>query len=146
VAALLAQRGTNFQRKTLLIDDALTANTNLVLGDTMGEMSMYYAACDITFIGGSLLSFGGQNLIEAAHAGKPILIGEHTFNFADASNDAVAAGAAIRVKDADGLMQKINELLKDKTELANMQQAALSFSAAYTGATARLMSLIKQYV
>lgn len=146
VAALLEQRGIHYQRKTLLNNDALRANTSVLLGDTMGEMSIYYAACDIAFIGGSLLNYGGQNLIEAAHVGKPILIGEHTFNFTDASNDAVTAGAAKRVKDADDLMQKLDGLLKSKTELANMQQAALRFSAAYSGATARLMALIKQYV
>jgi 3-deoxy-D-manno-octulosonic-acid transferase len=146
VAALLEQLGINYQRKALLNSEALQANTQVVLGDTMGEMSVYYAASDIAFIGGSLLNYGGQNLIEAAHVGKPILIGEHTYNFAQASNDAVTAGAAMRVKDADDLMQKVNELLKSKIELANMQQAALRFSDAYAGATARLITLIKQYV
>lgn len=146
VAALLTQRGIHFQQKTSLNSDALATNTNVLLGDTMGEMSMYYAACDVAFIGGSLLNFGGQNLIEAAHAGKPILIGEHTFNFADASNDAVTAGAAIRVHDADDLMQKVDQLLKNKIELTSMQQAALRFSATYAGATTRLMVLIKHYI
>lgn len=152
VAVLLAQRGINYQRKTLLNNDALCANTHVgsrpivILGDTMGELPAYYAACDIAFIGGSLLNYGGQNLIEAAHMGKPILIGEHTFNFAEASNAAVTAGAAIRVKDADALLQGVDKLLKNKTELVNMQQAALTFSAASAGATTRLMLLIKQYI
>jgi 3-deoxy-D-manno-octulosonic-acid transferase len=146
VVALLEQRGINYQRKTLLNNDAVKPNTSVLLGDTMGEMPAYYAACDIAFIGGSLLSYGGQNLIEAAHVGKPILIGEHTFNFADASNDAVVAGAAVRVKDAGDLMQKVNELLNSNTELANMQQAALDFSGTYAGATARMLAMIKQYV
>ncbi len=146
VATLLEQRGIHYQRKSLLNSGALIANAQVVLGDTMGEMSMYYAACDMTLIGGSLLNYGGQNLIEAAHVGKPILIGEHTFNFAQASDDAVTAGAAMRVKDADDLMQNVDRLLKSKTELANMQQAALGFSVAYAGATVRLMTLIKQYI
>ena len=146
VATLFEQRGINFQRKTLLNNHALLANANVMLGDTMGEMAMYYAACDIAFIGGSLLNFGGQNLIEAAYMGKPILIGEHTFNFAEASNNAVTAGAAIRIKGADDLIQKVNALLESKAELASMQQAALRFSATYTGATARLMTLIKHYI
>ena len=146
VAALLEQRGINYQRKTLLNNDAVPANTNIVLGDTMGEMPTYYAACDVAFIGGSLLNFGGQNLIEAAHMGKPIIIGQHTFNFAEASNDAVKAGAAIRVKNTDDLMQQLNALLKNKADITKMQQAALNFSAAYAGATARLMALIKQYI
>ncbi len=157
VAKLLEQRGIHYQRKSSLNNTALQANIHagsglvvlddaIILGDTMGEMPMYYAACDIAFIGGSLLNFGGQNLIEAAHLGTPIFIGEHTFNFAEASNDAVTAGAAIRVKNADDLMQQLNALLKNKTEIANMQQAALQFSAEYSGATARLMVLIKQYI
>jgi 3-deoxy-D-manno-octulosonic-acid transferase len=146
VAVLLQQRGIHYQRKTLLNNDALQPNTQVLLGDTMGEMPTYYAACDIAFIGGSLLNYGGQNLIEAAHVGKPILIGEHTFNFADASNDAVTAGAAIRVKDANDLMQKVNVLLSSNTELTNMQQAALRFSDAYAGATARMQAMIKSYL
>ena len=161
VAKLLEQRGINYQRKTLFNNDAtglehssagLAANSHvgsrpiIILGDSMGEMSMYYAACDIAFIGGSLLSYGGQNLIEAARLGKPILIGEYTFNFVEASNDAVTAGAAMRVKNADDLMQKVEALLKNKAVLVNMQQTALSFSSASAGATARLMALIKQYL
>jgi 3-deoxy-D-manno-octulosonic-acid transferase len=151
VAKLLKQRGIDYQRKTSLNNNALKANIHagrslVILGDSMGEMPMYYAACDMAFIGGSLLNFGGQNLIEAAQVGKPILIGEHTFNFAEASNDAVAAGAAIRVKDADDLMQQAHALLKNKAEMANMQQAALQFSATYSGATSRLMALIAHYL
>lgn len=146
VAVLLQQRGIHYQRKTLLNNDTLQPNTQVLLGDTMGEMPTYYVACDVAFIGGSLLNYGGQNLIEAAHVGKPILIGEHTFNFADASNDAVAAGAATRVKDANDLMQKVNGLLKSNTELTNMQQAALRFSGTYAGATARMMAMIKSYL
>jgi 3-deoxy-D-manno-octulosonic-acid transferase len=150
VAALLEQRGIQYQRKSSLNIAALQASADskpvIILGDSMGEMPMYYAACDIAFIGGSLLNYGGQNLIEAAHVGRPILIGEHTFNFAEASRDAVTAGAALRVKNADHLLQKVDELLKNKANLVSMQQAALNFSSAYAGATARQMALIKQYV
>lgn len=152
VAALLEQRGIQYQRKSALGNTALQANIHkdfkpmIILGDTMGEMPTYYAACDIAFIGGSLLPLGGQNLIEAAHVGKPILIGEHTFNFTEASNDAVTAGAAIRVNNADDLLQKVDELLKNKVNLVSMQQAALNFSSAYAGATARQIALIKQFI
>lgn len=66
----------------------------------MGEMFMYYAACDIAFIGGSLEKFGGQNLIEACAVGKPVLIGPHTFNFEAITKDAIAAHAAIRITSA----------------------------------------------
>ena len=72
----------------------------MLLGDSMGEMFAYYAACDCAFIGGSLLPLGGQNLIEACALGKPVLVGQHTFNFAQATEEAIAAGGALRVRDA----------------------------------------------
>ena len=142
VAAILAKHNVQFQRKSQLNSNVLQPNIHAVLGDTMGELFSYYAACDFAFIGGSLLNYGGQNLIEAASMGKPILIGEHTFNFADATENAVASGAAIRVKDISALRENIILLRDDLPKRQKMQQAALQFSQTYTGATARLMQLI----
>ena len=105
VAELLTQRGIRFQRRSE--DQPVAPETQVVLGDSMGEMFAYYAACDIAFIGGSLLPLGGQNLIEAAAMGKPVLIGPHTFNFAEVSELAVQAGAARRVANADELMLSV---------------------------------------
>ena len=79
----------------------------------MGEMFAYYAACDVAFIGGSLLPFGGQNLIEACAVGTPVLIGPHTYNFAQATEQAVANGAAIQVKHAHELVNQLNILFYD---------------------------------
>ena len=152
VAAILDQSNVAYTRKTLLNNTALEANIRadsrpaVILGNTMGEMPIYYAACDFAFIGGSLLPFGGQNLIEATNMGKPILIGEYTFNFTEASNDAVEAGAAMRVKNNTELREKIEFLLHNIPVRIQMQQAALAFSAASTGATTRTMALIKQYL
>jgi 3-deoxy-D-manno-octulosonic-acid transferase len=151
VAAILEKRNIAFQRKSLLKSTALQPNTHapsrpVILGDTMGEMPIYYAACDFAFIGGSLLNFGGQNLIEAAAMGKPILIGEHTFNFAKATENAVEMGAAIRVKDVAELRNHIQYLLENKTKRMEMSHAALRFNQASAGATARLMKLIAQYL
>ena len=151
VAAIFEQRGVSYQRKTLLNNTALQptniqAYDDALLGDSMGELFTYYAACDFTFIGGSLLAYGGQNLIEAATMGKPILIGEHTFNFAEASANAVAAGAAIRVKDAVELREKIEFLLQNKSVVTTMQNAALVFSAGSQGATVRVMRLIADFL
>ena len=106
VANLLQQRNIPFVRRSKL-QQPITPDIQVVLGDSMGELYTYYAACDFTFIGGSLLNFGGQNLIEAAVMAKPILIGKHTFNFAEASDTAVEKGAALRVNDVDDLRKKI---------------------------------------
>ena len=152
VATILDKNNVVYTRKTLLSNTVLKANTHagfspsIILGDTMGEMPIYYAACDFAFIGGSLLPFGGQNLIEATNIGKPVLIGEHTFNFAEASYDAVEAGAAMRVKNSTELHEKIEFLLHNLPVRIQMQQAALAFSESSTGATVRTMSLIKKYL
>ena len=146
VAAILEQHKLCYKRKSLLKETALQPIVNALLGDTMGELFTYYAACDFTLIGGSLLPYGGQNLIEAATMGKPILIGEHTFNFAEASKNALTAGAAIQVKDAAELREKIEFLLQNKSVLSSMKTAAVKFSTASQGATALTLRLIAKFL
>jgi 3-deoxy-D-manno-octulosonic-acid transferase len=109
----------------------------------MGEMFAYYAACDIAFIGGSLLPFGGQNLIEACAVGKPVLIGPHTYNFAQATEMAVACGAAMQVANADDLVRQLNLLLHDADRLAKMGQAGLQFVDDNQGATERAVTIVE---
>ena len=144
VAELLAQRGIRFQRRSE--DRPVAPETQVVLGDSMGEMFAYYAASDIAFIGGSLLPLGGQNLIEAAAMSKPILIGPHTFNFAEVSELAVQAGAALRVANADALALTLGDLLKAPERIKAMSVAALAFSDRHRGATERLIALIEPYI
>jgi 3-deoxy-D-manno-octulosonic-acid transferase len=115
----------------------------VLLGDSMGEMFAYYAACDVAFIGGSLLPLGGQNLIEACALGKPVLIGPHTFNFSVVSEDAIAAGAALRVADATVLMQEAGSLLSDTSRCAMMGQQARAFALQHRGATSRTLALLQ---
>lgn len=117
-------------------------NCSIMLGDSMGEMFTYYAACDVAFIGGSLLPLGGQNLIEACIMGKPVLIGPHTFNFAQASEQALLAGAAFRVKDAANLAETLQRLFTDLAMRQTMQQAALLFSQSAGGASKRIANLV----
>ena len=142
VADMLAQCGIRFQRRSE--DKPVTPETQVLLGDSMGEMFAYYAACDIAFIGGSLLPLGGQNLIEAAAMGKPVLIGPHTFNFAEVSELAVQAGAAQRVANADELMLAVGDLLKAPEKIQAMSVAARAFADRHRGATERLMALIDE--
>ena len=106
-------------------------------------MLAYYAASDIAYIGGSLLPFGGQNLIEACAVGTPVLIGPHTFNFADATKLAVAAGAAVRVEDAGGLLQIAQKLLADDSALDEMSKRGVQFVAAHQGATDKAMGVVR---
>jgi 3-deoxy-D-manno-octulosonic-acid transferase len=137
VAALLERRGLKFQRRSA--GEPVAADTRVVLGDSMGEMFAYYAACDLAYVGGSLLPLGGQNLIEACAMGVPVLVGPHTFNFAQATADAIAAGAALRVADAEELMRAAAALLGDAERRARMGTAARAFAAAHRGATERTL-------
>jgi 3-deoxy-D-manno-octulosonic-acid transferase len=120
----------------------LPANVNVLLGDSMGELSAYYAASDLAFIGGSLLPLGGQNLIEACAAGVPVLIGPHTFNFTQATNDAIAEGAALRVSDPAALARGLRELFTDKPRRLAMSAAASAFAAKHRGATQRTVAVL----
>ena len=116
--------------------------SRILLGDSMGEMYAYYAACDVAFVGGSLLPLGGQNLIEACAVGKPVLIGPHTFNFTDATEQAIAAGAALRVASAPDMLAQAARLLADAGLQKRMGEAGLAFAARHRGATDKTMGLI----
>ena len=144
VAALLTQRGIRFQRRSE--NRPVAADTQVVLGDSMGEMFAWYAACDIAFIGGSLLPFGGQNLIEACAVGKPVLIGPHTYNFTQASMLAVEQGAAVRVQDANELAHTLQKLLLQPAELMRMGTAGFAFVNANRGATDLALAQISRAI
>jgi 3-deoxy-D-manno-octulosonic-acid transferase len=145
VAQLAQARGLKVARRSALGLDGmdLGADVDVLLGDSMGEMFAYYGACDCAFIGGSLLPLGGQNLIEACAVGKPVLIGAHTFNFAMASDEAVAAGAASRVVDAADMLEQARRLLSDDGARSAMGEAGSRFAAAHRGATARTVELLQ---
>jgi 3-deoxy-D-manno-octulosonic-acid transferase len=144
VAALVQAGGFRVQRRS----DGLPVapDTQVWLGDSMGEMFAYYAACDLAFVGGSLLDFGSQNLIEPCSVGTPVLIGPSTFNFAEAAREALAAGAALPIRDAGHLAATAIELLDDKTRREQMGEAGLSFTTRHRGATDRTMALIGRHL
>lgn len=142
VETLIQQHGLRCQCRSL--NQPVPAEVDVVLGDSMGELFAYYAAADVAFIGGSLLPFGGQNLIEACAVGTPVLIGQYTHNFADASRLAVEAGAAIRIQDAVDLCRVATTLLNDPPTLATMSQHAQHFVAAHQGASEKAMRVVSQ--
>jgi 3-deoxy-D-manno-octulosonic-acid transferase len=123
---------------------------DVILGDSMGEMPLYYSAADLVLMGGSLLAFGGQNLIEACAASCPVLLGEHTYNFQQASLDAIAAGAAKRIQgdllldDPVALMESLKELLLNSAELRKMSESAKHYSVEHQGATKRILTALDQ--
>lgn len=146
VAALAREFDFVVQRRSTMGSTPVAANTDILLGDSMGEMVAYFAACDVAFIGGSLLPLGGQNFIEACSLGRPVLFGEHTFNFQTSSNDAVATGAALRVNNAEELVMQAGRLLQTESERDKMAAQARSFSRQHQGATQRTMALIEPMI
>ena len=136
VADLLAARGLRYVRRSS--DAPVPPDAGIVLGDSLGELLAYYAAADVAFVGGSLLPLGGQNLIEPIAVGTPTLVGPHTFNFAEAANAAVAAGAALRVANAEALTAEVSALLEDPARREAMREAAVAFHATHRGAAERL--------
>jgi len=119
------------------------AGDQVHLGDTMGEMAFYYAACDVAVIGGSFAPLGGQNLIEALAAGAPAVLGPHMFNFAEATRLALRAGAARQVGDAASAMQLAAELLKDLPLRKRMSEAGQKLCEAHRGATERHLDVCR---
>jgi len=151
VADAVHSAGLKFRRRT---EWSGTPNDcsglDVVLGDSMGEMPMYYSAADLVLMGGSLLPFGGQNLIEACAAGCPVLLGEHTYNFQQASLDAIAAGAAKRIEgdlslsESSALAEALKALLLNTDELGKMSEAAKTYSIEHQGATKRILAALDQ--
>jgi 3-deoxy-D-manno-octulosonic-acid transferase len=143
VARLIEARGGRCLRRSVGEWSEAPKPGEILLGDTMGEMALYYAAADVALIGGSLLPFGSQNLIESCAVGTPVVIGPSTFNFAQAASDALAVGAAVQVQDARQAIDALDATTRAPVRLAQMRQAALAFAAAHRGATARTVAWIE---
>jgi 3-deoxy-D-manno-octulosonic-acid transferase len=142
VAVRVQNAGYSLQRRSL---DFPERETQVWLGDSMGEMAAYYACADLVVMGGSLKPFGSQNLIEAAACGCPVLVGPSDYNFAQATADALEAGAARRVSpDPAALAASIEQLLADEALRGRMREAALRFADAHRGATARTVAVIEK--
>ncbi len=139
VAHLIEARGLPLvRRSTSAFDPGL--QPGVLLGDSMGEMALYYAAADVAFIGGSLLNLGGQNLIEACAVGTPVVVGPHTFNFEQATHDAIEAGAAVRVVNAAEAVATMASITNDRARRQQMSEAALKFTGVHRGATTRSLA------
>lgn len=147
VHRMLEQAGLRVSRRSQWSIGQPPADVDVWLGDSVGEMPAYYAAADIGLLGGSFEPLGGQNLIEAAACGCPMVLGPHTFNFAQASQTACEVGAAFRVLDMEQGVQLATALARDAEGLARARQAALAFAQTHRGAaqaTAQAIAAIVQ--
>lgn len=145
VEALLQERGLRYEKRSS-INHTVAAETQVILGDSMGELFSYYASADVCLVGGSLLPYGGQNLIEAMLMNKPVLIGEHTFNFNDVSDLAVAKCAAWRVKDLAELTVAIQSLMSNPKKQADMGLIGRDLCLSLQGATQKTVAIISDFL
>ena len=150
VQALAEAQGLKVSRRSSWPAAGPAANVEAMqadiwLGDTLGEMALYYAFSDVALLGGSFAPLGGQNLIEAAACGCPVVMGPHTFNFLDAAELAEAEGAAIRVADMREGVQSAFALVNEPRALAKVADAGLAFAARNRGATERTLAALRGY-
>lgn len=136
VAALLEQRGIPYARRSQAT--AVAAEVRVWLGDSMGELFAYYRLATLAFVGGSLLPLGGQNPIEPASVGCPVLMGPSDFNFYAIVQAAREQGALLTVSDAADCWQQAALLLHDEARLRCMGQAGQAFATGFGGASERI--------
>ena len=132
VAGMVAQAGFTVSRRSTWVDSPAPAD--VWIGDSLGEMALYYAMADAALLGGSFAPLGGQNLIEAAACGCPVVMGPHTFNFADAAELAQEAGAALRVASMQEGVERAVALVRDGEARAAASEAGERFAAEHRGA------------
>ncbi len=135
---------SSVERSMALVHEPAAPDSSLWLGDSMGEMAQYYGLADVALLGGSFEPFGGQNLIEAAACACPVVMGPHTYNFAEAAELAQAAGAAFRATSLDKAVRLAVDLACDAARLQTAREAASGFAAAHRGATEKTAKAIAE--
>jgi 3-deoxy-D-manno-octulosonic-acid transferase len=142
VCGLITAAGYECQRRTRLKG----AVRDVVLLDTIGELRAFYSACDIAFVGGSLVKIGGHNLLEPAAMKKPVIFSRYMFNFKEISEALISAGGGLMVKDKEELYIKLDNLLSDKQLSSTMGEKAFKVIAANSGATVRTIDAVHRLI
>ena len=141
---IASENGLNVKRRSLA--DHCEKDTDILIGDSMGEMMSYFSISDIAFIGGSLSNNGGQNMLEAASLSKPIIFGPSVFNFEEISKKLLDDESAIQVSSAEELMQAISELLLDNEKRKLIGQSAKTTFENNRGAVAKVFEAIAPHI
>jgi 3-deoxy-D-manno-octulosonic-acid transferase len=116
------------------------------LGDSLGDMALYYGMADVALLGGSFAPMGGQNLIEGAACGCPLVLGPHTHNFSDAAEEALTAGAALRAANMQEGLGTAVAWLGSPRERQRASDAGVAFARAHKGAADRMAAAVTGWV
>ncbi len=141
VAALLERRGAIFDRRSRT--PAVRAEAQVLLLDSMGELTAFYAAADAAFVGGSLVPVGGHNLLEPASLGVPVITGTHTQNAPEIARLLIEEGGALEAADGTALAAAVAGLLTDPALRERMGASARRFVESHRGSLGRLLALIE---
>lgn len=142
VARLCIAHGFTIERRSARHASVAT-QTDILLGDTLGELLLFYAAADVAFIGGSLKPLGGQNLLEALVVGTPVVLGPHMFNFSDISRLALECGAARSVADAATLAGAVAGWLANASARRAAGETGRRMVAENRGALDKTLALVE---
>ena len=139
IADIVPDFGLSFVRRSQWGEQppAEAGEADLWLGDSVGEMPLYYGMADVALLGGSFARFGGHNLIEAAACGCPLVMGPHTFNFAQAAELSLASRASVRAANIEQAVQMAVVLAADPSRNEWVQRA-FDFAAQHRGAAERM--------
>lgn len=148
VETLIKQHGFKVSKRSDWLEQiVLTNDSNTIfLGNSLGEMAMYYGMSDVALLGGSFEPFGGQNLIEAAACGCPVVMGPSRFNFAQAADQAIASQAAFQLPNLAQAVDEVMRLVEGAEALKTAKLAALKFAASHQGAAKKTALAIKQLI
>lgn len=141
VAGLIRNRGFEFVRRSR--GKPCSAETEVLLGDTMGELMVFYAAADVAFVGGSIANIGGHNLLEPAALECPFITGPHTYNAMDIAELFHARGVAPVVHDAAELAEAVNALFADPQKRRHYGAVAKQLIDENRGTLGRLLRLLE---
>jgi 3-deoxy-D-manno-octulosonic-acid transferase len=143
VAALISQHGFKVSKRSDWLDQPDTTEANTIwLGNSLGEMALYYGVSDVALLGGSFAPLGGQNLIEAAACGCPVVMGPSVFNFSEAAALAIQAGAAFSENAMPQAVDAAVALSLDINAHRNAAASALQFSASHQGAAEKTAAAV----
>jgi 3-deoxy-D-manno-octulosonic-acid transferase len=143
VAALISQHGFKVSKRSDWVGEPTASDASTIwLGNSLGEMAMYYGMSDVALLGGSFEPLGGQNLIEAAACGRPVVMGPSVFNFSEAAALSIQAGAALAVNSMPEAVDVAAKLSSDANAKCIVSKASLQFAASHQGAAEKTAAAV----
>lgn len=143
VATLISEANLTFDRKSSLTG---ICNSQVLLGDTMGELGILYGAAQCAFIGGSLIERGGHNPLEASAYGIPVITGPHIFNFLHVYPELIKAQGCLKVKSSDEILTTLEQIFSDESYRNNIGQQGALFVGKNQGAIKETINIIASHL